>query len=625
VPPDDPDGTPPPGVRANRRTMMKPLHLLAAAAAATCATTASAEVFRWVSMPDAQFYAEDVAANGIDFTDPRGTGAIYSDITRWIVDQLGTDSEIHYVQQLGDLVQNGEILEEWVLAEQAMDILEDAGIIYGAAEGNHDCAFGFDNCRDELGEGSYHANYLTYFGPNSDYGNSTFADQPWYRSSPSGVSNAQLIEFEGRKLGFINLSIGNPQAELDWARELIAAEPDRIFIVGSHMLNYDGAFYTGRETELVTAPALGLFDPIPFYPRTFEPFPLYIDGDPIDLTAEDQAAELEEYTSTGEMGNFGENVYAELTRQYPNVLLLHSGHNCGENLRTDGTNGGANSVVEILTDYQCTINGGDGWTRVYEFDFDAQTLTWYTLSPREGLTGDFGGRPDPAGLQTSSDTTGFTRTPLDTFVDYLDFLNTFIAPVAIATFPDLLEQQGLDLGIYTQEQFDQFKLDSTIGEALEQVVLALLGNELTGASGFLNLHPDFDEGVERTYYTEKLRGLFGGDFPVPSDEELFPRGWGDIAFFESAWIQFFSEEELGADPTRILECNDPNTGGFLNKFNRCPAGALELDLDAYSCPPLRTRLFQALIDSLEENGRDVLAFAVRNRLGTACQGFRPGA
>lgn len=593
------------------------------AAASLSPITCTAQVFRWVSMPDAQFYAENVAADGVQFTDPRGTGAIYSDITRWIVAQQGTDHEIHYVQQLGDLVQNGEILEEWALAEQSMDILEDAGVIYGTAEGNHDCAFGFDNCRDDLGPGSYHANYLTYFGPASDYGDGTFADQPWYRSSPSGVSNAQLIDFGDRKLGFINLSIGNPQAELDWAKGLIAAEPARIFIVGSHMLNYDGAFYTGRETEPVTAPALGLNDPVPFFPRTFEPFPLYIAGDEVDPLAEDLQAELDAYTSSGEMGNFGQNVYAELTRLYPNVLLLHSGHNCGETLRTDGANGGANAVVEILTDYQCSINGGDGWTRVYEFDFEAQTLTWYTLSPRDGLTGDFGGRPDPNGLQTSSDTTGFSRTPMDSFVDYLDFLNSFVAPTAIATFPDLLEQQGIDAGIYTAEQFEQFREDGTFAEALEQVVLALLGDDLTGGQGFLNLHPDYDEPVERTYYTAKLEALFGGEFPQPSDEELFPRGWGDIAFFEAAWIQFFSEDEFGINPARLLDCNDPNTGGVLNKFNRCPAGALALDFDAYTCPPLRTFLLQPVIASLVDAGRDGAAEFLRGRLGEACASFRP--
>lgn len=592
---------------------------------AASGVSASADVFRWVSMPDAQFYAENVPANGAQFTDPRGTGAIYADITRWIVAQQGTENEIHYVQHLGDLVQNGELLEEWVLAETAMDILEEAGIIYGAAEGNHDCAFGFDHCRDDLGPGSYHANYLTYFGPASDYGDRTFADQPWYRASPSGVSNAQLIDFAGRKLGFINLSIGNPQAELDWAKGLIAAEPDRIFIVGAHMLNYDGAFYTGRETELVTAPALGLLDPIPFYPRTFEPFPLYIAGDPIDLGAADQAAELADYTNTGEMGNFGENVYSELTQEYPNVLLLHSGHNCGENLRTDGRNGGANPVVEILTDYQCSINGGDGWTRVYEFDFDNQALTWYTLSPREGLIGDFGGRPDPNGLATTSDTTGFTRTPMDAFVDYLNFLNDFITPVAIETFPDLLAGQAVSLGLYTEAQLAQFEQNGTLDEALEQVVLALLGNELTGATGFLTLHPDYDEAVERTYYTEKLRGLFGGTFPVPSDAALFPRGWGDIAFFESAWIQFFSESELGANLGELLNCNDPTTGGFLNKFNRCPAGTLEIDIDAYSCPPIATRLLQRLIERLGENDRPVLTTQVREQLGIVCEGFRPAS
>jgi hypothetical protein len=568
---------------------------LALAIAVALPQSSSAGVFRWVSMPDAQFYAENVAANGAGFTDPRGTGAIYSDITQWIVAQQGTASEIHYVQQLGDIVQNGEVIVEWELAEAAMDVLEAAGIIYGAAEGNHDCAFGFDECRDNLGgpgTGSYHQNYLTYFGPASSYGASTMAAQPWYRSSPSGASNAQFVEFEGRKFGFINLSIGNPQAELDWAKDLVANNPDRTFILGAHMLNYDGAFYTGRETELVTAPALGLNTPVPFYPRTFEPYPLYIDGDIVDPLAPNLAAELSDYTSTGEQGNFGQNVYQELTSQYPNVILAHSGHNCGENLRSDGRNSANLPVLEILTDYQCTLNGGDGWTRVYEFDLDNDTLTWYTISPRLGLANDpvVGPRPAPGTLANSSDTTGITRTPMDAFVDYLDFLHDFVVPTAVAGFGSLLEQRGVAFGVYSQAQFDQFKADDvangtqTYPAALEQVVLALLGNDFTGASGFLFAHPDYNETAERTYYTNKLRALFGGAFPVSPDPVTFPRGWGNIAYFEAAWVQFFSEDETGTsgNPLTLLSCNDPNTGGFANKFNRCPAGVVPMSFASYA-------------------------------------------
>lgn len=579
---------------------MKTIRMLAGLAAATCLATAQADTFRWVSMPDAQNYADDFAhTDGALYTDRRGTAAIYDDIVTWIIAQQGNPAtEIHYVQQLGDLVQNGDNLTEWAIAETAMDKLEAAGIIYGAAEGNHDCAFGVDDCRDSLGPGSYHANYLTYFGPSSSYGASTMAAQPWYASSPSGASNAQFIQFDGRKLGFINLSIGNPQAELDWARALIAAEPDRIFIVGAHMLNYDGAFLSGRETEVLGVPLLGL-PPIPFFPRTFEPYPLYIEGNTVNPLAPDLAAELADYTSSGEFGNFGQNVYEELTTQYPNVLLLHSGHNCGENLRTDGVNGDSNPVIEILTDYQCTINGGDGWTRVYEFDFDTNTLTWTTVSPRVGLTSDpdIGVRPALGStVFTSTDTTGISRTPMDSFVDYLDFLEGFVLPTAIASFPGAVEAFGVSIGIYSQPQFDQFKADDlangtmTYQEALEQVLLALLGNDLTGASGFLFAHPDFDEAAEQAYYTNKLRLLLGGAFPTTSDPVTFPRGWSNIAAFEGVWINFFSEDETGASgslPT-LLSCNDPTTGGGVNKFARCPSGALAVDFSLYAAPAAPT-------------------------------------
>jgi hypothetical protein len=271
------------------------------------------------------------------------------------------------------------------------------------------------------------------------------------------------------------------------------------------------------------------------------------------------------------------------------VLLVHSGHNCGETLRTDGRNSASLPVLEILTDYQCTLNGGDGWTRVYEFDLDSNTLTWYTVSPRLGLATDpvVGPRPVPATLANTSDTTGITRTPMDSFVDYLQCMHDFVVPTAVAGFAPLLEQRGVAFGVYTPAQFVQFKADDlangtrTYQAALEQVVLALLGNDFTGASGFLFAHPDYNETAERSYYTNKLRALIGGSFPATSP--TFPRGWSNIAYFEAAWVQFFSEDETGrsGNPLTLLSCNNPNTGGSANRFNRCPSGQLPVSFASY--------------------------------------------
>jgi len=601
--------------------------------AAVVSMPVEAEVFRWVSMPDAQFYADAQSQDSFPFpapttgsviTDPRGTADIYADITQWIVDRNtdgDPDNDIHYVQQLGDLTQNGNDSREWVVSKNAMDLLAAAGIVFGVAEGNHDCYFDFDNCRDDpdgtvFGEtdengvplsGSYHTNYLTFFGPDSVHAGTRFSDQPWYRASPSGASNAQLITFEGRKLGFINLSIGNPQAELDWATALIESEPDRIFVVGAHMLNYDAAFFTGRETEPVTAPTLGLTTPTPFFPRTFEPFPLYIDGDPVDLSnPANLGLEIFTYTATGEMGNFGQNVYEELSSQYPNVLMVHSGHNCGENLRTDGTNGSGNPVIEILTDYQCALNGGDGWTRVYEFDFDAGTLTYYTVSPRSGFASDpvVGSRP--------ADDFGFTdrRTPLDAFVDYLQFLYAFVMPGAVDNFPEALEALGVANGAFTQGEIDFLEANdpATYQATLEEVFRQAIGRIVTvpasPAYEFIKQHPDFDEPAEQAYYQAKWNVRFGGD----GTQNHLPAGWEDIAFFEGAWIAFFSEDELGsalnaaavgtdvfANLNTVLACNDTETGGAANKFNRCPSGSVDVNFASYRLPAANVPMVPAVL------------------------------
>lgn len=579
---------------------MKSLYLPALLTVAVAAPS-SADVFRWVAMPDAQFYADaqiqDVfpfasSTTGTVVTDPRGTAAIYHDITQWIVDRnadADPDNDIHYVQQLGDLTQNGNDSREWDISKSAMDKLAEADIVFGVAEGNHDCYFDFDNCQDDPNRekygaedengaplsGSYHTNFLKFFGPDSVHAGTAFREQPWYRSSPSGASNAQLLEFDGHKLGFINLSIGNPQAEVDWAIELIEAEPDRIFVLGAHMLNYDAAFLAGRETEVVSAPALGI-PPTPFFPRTFEPFPLYVAGDPVDTSdPANLGVEIFTYTATGEMGNFGQNVFDELTSRYPNVLMVHSGHNCGEYLRADGTNGAGNPVIEVLTDYQCALNGGDGWTRVYEFDFDSGELRYYTVSPRQGFANDAIVGPRPAdGFDTPR------RTKMDAFVDYLHFLYAFILPEAIANFPEALEA----LGGLTDDEVAFLKANALYESTLEEIFVAALGplDPDSATPSLLFALEEFDDPAERAYYQAKLNVRFGGTDTV----DRVPALWSDIGHFERAWLSFFSEDEGGValqtgDLVTWQSCNDPTTGGALNRFNRCPEGAVPVDFSRY--------------------------------------------
>jgi hypothetical protein len=405
--------------------------------------------FVFVSLPDTQVYSENrFPGDGRlpAVTDSRGTAAIFLDQTAWIAenrDALG----IRYVGHLGDIVLNGNNLDEWERSKAAMNVLLDANIPHGTVMGNHD-----DNH-----EGNYQQNYLENFGPQ------VFAGRSWYSgSSPGGGANLQLLQHEGVKIGFLNFSIDQPQSEVDWANQIVEDHSDTIFIVGTHRYLYDFKLAGGRYGETVATP----FGPMTIQDR-------FVDGvvDP----------------------NTGEQLFNEFVNQHPNILMIHAGHFHSEWLRLDGKNSAEQTVIQILTDYQSARNGGDGWLRVYEMDFEHGTFRFDTYSP----------------------TLDRFRTTIDHFVESIHLAAVESDAVMAA------------LGISEQQY---------------QVLLRVLKDVPAVPDGFLTMHPDFDEPAEQAYYNQYLSDLFLGDIPA---------GFGDILEWEGLWLQAFA-----ADPTNPLDFSD---------------------------------------------------------------------
>jgi hypothetical protein len=319
--------------------MTTPVRLALLAATMLAGTSAAAAPFRFVALPDTQVYSENRFPDGRfpPVTDPAGTGHIFGDQTQWVVDNAAAKN-IRYVGHLGDIVQNGDnpalAPAEWALAKAAMDKLLDADIPHGTVMGNHD---------DQHGP-NYMADYLTNFGPQN------YAGRDWYTAaSPSGGANFVQLEQDGRKVGFLNFSIDQPQDEIDWANGIIKANPDTIFVVGTHRYLYDYKLFAGRYGETNVTP-LGTFT----------------------LT---EGRQLEPGFNTGQ------ELFDEIVAANPNVLMIHAGHFHSEYLQVTGTTDTRGQVIEILTDYQDARNGGDGWLRLYTLDFDAGTLGWETYSP----------------------------------------------------------------------------------------------------------------------------------------------------------------------------------------------------------------------------------------------------
>ena len=406
---------------------------------------AAAEPFVFVSLPDTQIYAEDRQPDSTRtpaVTDPRGTGAIFFDQTEWIVDHAA-ERRIRYVQHLGDIVQDGNDLGEWALAKDAMDLLLQADIPHGTVMGNHDDNHGPD----------YRSNYLTYFGPQE------FDDRPWYTaSSPAGAASFQRFEHEGVKLGFLNLSIDHPQAEVDWARGVVTDHPDTIFILGVHRYMWDLKLAGGRYGEDVQT-IFGTFN------QAQNPIDAVVD--PVDA----------------------ETLFQEFVSQHPNVLMIHAGHFHSDWLRLDGLNSAGQTILQILTDYQNSRNGGDGYLRIYSLDFDANTLSFETWSP----------------------TLDRKRTTIDHFVESIHL---------------------------AWDQRDQVADELGLDEATYLAVLELLFKDTEAPDDFLLGHPALDTPEERAYYDQLLLDMFHG---AP------PAGFEDFLEWEGLWLQAFAANPN--DPT----------------------------------------------------------------------------
>lgn len=302
-----------------------------------------AETFRFAVLPDTQIYSDwQMPGAGRPITDPEGSYHYYPDQTQWIADNA-SQLNIKQVVHLGDVVQDGNNLEEWERAKAAMNILDDADVPYGVVLGNHDLSR--DNGR------SFDQFYLDYFGPQY------YQDKPWYGgASPSGGSNYQIIEHQDYGFIFINLSLGTPLEELKWASEILNEHSDKLAILSTHAYIWDyrvGSARYGEELDTGLMAALG-----------FAGERIYYEHDSSD------AARIE-----------AQEFYDSFIREHTNIIMIMCGHVHAELYRTDGVNGAGLPVYEILTDYQNGRNGGDGYMRIYEVDVENNRIEAYSYSP----------------------------------------------------------------------------------------------------------------------------------------------------------------------------------------------------------------------------------------------------
>ncbi|MBN2292396.1 MAG: metallophosphoesterase [Pirellulales bacterium] len=156
-------------------------------------------------IPDTQYYCDPNTG---------GTPEMYYKLTSWLKKRVRTDN-IRFAIHLGDIVNNPNAHDEWIVADRAQKILHPA-VPFSVLPGNHD-----------LGSEDY---YNRFFGPER------FKGRPYYGGHQGTANNNNYCFFSGGKMDFMVLSLEyNPSEKtLLWAQRVLEAHPRRRIIVATH-------------------------------------------------------------------------------------------------------------------------------------------------------------------------------------------------------------------------------------------------------------------------------------------------------------------------------------------------------------------------------------------------------
>lgn len=298
------------GWSASRRTVLRSLGVGAGIATLGTAGSRAQGSSYWtvVALPDTQVYSERKAQY------PR-------DQTQWIVDNCDSEN-IVFVSHEGDVVEHGEDGGEWEHMDDAMSLL-DGTVPYSTVPGNHDWATVGDRS-------SSIENYKQYFGPSRYEGRNWFGGAGPSNGDPNrdDLNSYQLFSAGGYDFLHLALeweppgSVDDPSTPLGWAQWVLDQHPGKATILTTHSYLRDD---TGSRAGVVQE-------------------------------------------SSGD-GNAAHTVWKTLVNPNPQVFMVLGGHW----VRDDGeacqvsTNSAAQSVYQMVANYQTRSSGGHGLLRRIEF------------------------------------------------------------------------------------------------------------------------------------------------------------------------------------------------------------------------------------------------------------------
>ena len=223
----------------------------------------------------------------------------FSGIYNWILENA-EKYNTKFVFGLGDITDTNTDAE-WERAVTEINKL-DGYLLYSIIRGNHDSQ----------------AKFNKYF-PFSEYGDNVSGSM-----EGNMLNTYQKFNVGNVKYLVLNLDVGAPDNVLEWANEVVAANPDRNVIVTTH-----GYLYRG--------------------------------GSPIVSTDNVPIADYAKVNDVKVTGNNGDEMWDEFIKKHENIVLVLSGHIACDSVvtaQTAGENG--NIVTQMLIDPQGNDSGEEG-------------------------------------------------------------------------------------------------------------------------------------------------------------------------------------------------------------------------------------------------------------------------
>ena len=237
-------------------------------------------------------------------------------MNQWIVDNAEA-MKIKYVIHTGDLVDDYDMIYQWENADEALKILDEAGMPYGVLAGNHDVAAGVGATE----------NYQTYFGEDR------FVSQETYGGSyQNNLGHYDLISENGQDFILVYMSWNVYKEEINWVNEVLAQYSDRKAIL--------------------------LFHPYTYVKKNNDSF-LDTFG---KLLQEEVVAK-------------NANVFAVLNGHYHGSVYETA------EFDDDGDGVNDRTVYQICTDYQAAPGGGNEYIKFLFFDLDNNKIYMNSYSP----------------------------------------------------------------------------------------------------------------------------------------------------------------------------------------------------------------------------------------------------